>query len=125
MSVVYMGYGIDRARAQRLNNRAAKRKKRVKTVTLVKYLALVILFTLACTYCIIGLARGLEEKNRHAQSRSYQISVSNRINAVQFEIRRELLPENLTLKAQTQLGMIRPRESASLNASTSLQNAAK
>ena len=115
MASVYTGYSIDQNRAARLKIRSAKRKNRIHTSVLIKILSLIILFTCAFTYCMVALARSVDAKNQLTQSQSYQIHVSNRINTVRFEIQRELLPENLSYKAQTRLGMINPPESATLS----------
>ena len=115
MASVYTGYGIDRNRAARIHMRSVRRKNRIHTASLIKLLSLIILFTCAATYCIVGVARAVDAKNQLSQSLSYQNNVSNRINAVRFEIQRELLPENLGYRAQTRLGMINPPVSASLN----------
>ena len=71
--------------------------------------------TCTCTYSIVQIAHFLDAQNTLAQSRAYQISISNLIDTVKFEIRRELLPENLSYRAQTQLGMVMPPESVNLN----------
>ena len=115
MASVYTGYGIDRNRAARVQMRSVSQKNRVHTASLIKLLSLIILFTFAATYCIVGIARSVDARNQLRQSLSYQTNVSNRINAVRFEIQRELLPESLCYRAQTRLGMINPPVSANLN----------
>ena len=94
--------------------RKINRKSLRLTVLITLILIFAVLFTCICTYSIVQIAHFLDAQDALAQSRAYQISISNLINTVKFEIRRELLPENLSYKAQTQLGMVMPPESVNL-----------
>ena len=82
-------------------------KRTMSTARLVKWLVFIVVFISACTYLLINTAHSLSCKKQLQNSIAYQSQIEHRIDAVRFEIQRELLPENLIYNAQTKLGMIR------------------
>ncbi|MBQ3762321.1 MAG: hypothetical protein II875_09995 [Clostridia bacterium] len=103
---VYTGSGTDKARAARVNARIPKRKARMRTASLVQILSLLILLTVAGTCLIVRSASAMDASKQLAASHSYQISLSNHIKTLQFEIRRETQGDMLLYNARTRLGMV-------------------
>ncbi len=121
MTEVYRGKVMTPRETAIANARAAK-KKREARIRLIRILSLCILFAALLTRLMVSAAAYSNIRSKAIGERSQEVTLTNRIGSVQFEIEREIRPENLTYKAATTLGMVEPGSDATVEVEVARAN---
>lgn len=106
MNGVYRGHGVEPGRAARLKKRRYGNGIKGRNSRTPVYIAvfLIVACVLGTRVLIAGAGR-LKAEEAFTMASAENISLTNRINAVNYEINREINPDNMMYVAQVRLGM--------------------